>query len=1133
MLPITVCLPVCNDKNNLKISLEAIHGHVAQILVLDFGSEDGSYQQAQFFGCQWLPCTWENHGGRVRALARTQAQQPWILWLYPGEVPQVQAWSQLESILPTTQQSSLEWVCHSPVEVICEPRLFQTQEAEEDQAIYFPLFRDRLDVPEYQLLQLKTESICWFQRSEVRAALLKAALATNPTEPRLQLLAGIRAFEAQRDAEAQQIFEALLQPVSEPLRFSQLAARVFLLKTLWEQGFKNEALEHLERFRRQFPALEHLPSLWILRGVMARHVGQKELARACFHEALTQARQESVYRWNPLIQTADLSWKPWLGLGDLYMEEGLYTQAFHAYGEVRKTLPAHPYVAAQFVRAAFLTAQYAALKPVLAEFSDLPGFTPIMRQALQQLSTYHLHGEWSNASAATLAHALLTELKQEDQQALTQAANPLLLSLVLEFALQLLRQGQPLESRPLLQYLTLRMPDHAILWHNLAYTFFAEQQYQEAETYYRQALHVQSDFIESWMDLGKVLVMQGKIQAACDAFEQILHHQPHHSLALKALAQLQGEPLPRESHTATPAVASLSESQAPFVFLFPLAPTWENGIDIALKAYFEEFVAGDHVLFVIPQAESTSVLERARAWAEQVYTPDLLPPVLLLEQPLPLLPEQTCLVLPFRLDPEPALWAQLRQAPCLTLYPGGAMADLASGALPRHLHTERNSVQSETIARVWWEVEPQVLKNRMRLALEGLLEKPQATDSSSWTTHTLRTFEVSTPQALAFHVASGPPVGPKVQLSVCMIVKNEARYLRSCLESFIADADEVIIVDTGSQDETLEIARSFEKVQVFEAIWQDDFAVARNAAIARARCPWILMLDADEFLPEGFIPSVRQYLQFPDPTVDAYVFRVEAIDEDGNVVPEKSLLVPRLFPNQPEYRFRGRIHELLTHRDKPQLNYLYIQGLPIYHRGYQERVRQERQKHARDTALMQQMIIEQPNTPETERMYLILGRSAEQTGDYTQALQYYRLGLDRVNRNSAIYTCLQKAVWRVELKQGNPELVFQAIQLEYCQDPEALMLWAEAAALMGLSAEAVKGYELALIVSDRLALKPDILGSRPARSEILKALVTCYMQHGPLSTALYFAARLVKENPQQAEYWHTYRQILRQVSLTQ
>ena len=92
-----------------------------------------------------------------------------------------------------------------------------------------------------------------------------------------------------------------------------------------------------------------------------------------------------------------------------------------------------------------------------------------------------------------------------------------------------------------------------------------------------------------------------------------------------------------------------------------------------------------------------------------------------------------------------------------------------------------------------------------------------------------------------------PDPNRKPRLSVCMIVKNEERFLGQCLASVKDIADELIVIDTGSTDRTIEIAREHgAQVGYFE--WCNDFAAARNASIAAATGDWILFLDADEEL---------------------------------------------------------------------------------------------------------------------------------------------------------------------------------------------------------------------------------------------------------------------------------------------
>ena len=87
----------------------------------------------------------------------------------------------------------------------------------------------------------------------------------------------------------------------------------------------------------------------------------------------------------------------------------------------------------------------------------------------------------------------------------------------------------------------------------------------------------------------------------------------------------------------------------------------------------------------------------------------------------------------------------------------------------------------------------------------------------------------------------------KSTLSLCMIVKNEEKHLVKCLKSVRDVVDEMIIVDTGSTDKTIDIARVF-GAKVFDFPWTGDFSAARNHSLAQATGDWILVLDADEVI---------------------------------------------------------------------------------------------------------------------------------------------------------------------------------------------------------------------------------------------------------------------------------------------
>ena len=89
-----------------------------------------------------------------------------------------------------------------------------------------------------------------------------------------------------------------------------------------------------------------------------------------------------------------------------------------------------------------------------------------------------------------------------------------------------------------------------------------------------------------------------------------------------------------------------------------------------------------------------------------------------------------------------------------------------------------------------------------------------------------------------------------VKISLCMIVKNEEKVLARCLESAKGFADEIIIVDTGSTDRTLDIVSGYTS-KVYSYPWKDDFSAARNESFSKATMDYCMWMDADDILKEG------------------------------------------------------------------------------------------------------------------------------------------------------------------------------------------------------------------------------------------------------------------------------------------
>lgn len=169
-----------------------------------------------------------------------------------------------------------------------------------------------------------------------------------------------------------------------------------------------------------------------------------------------------------------------------------------------------------------------------------------------------------------------------------------------------------------------------------------------------------------------------------------------------------------------------------------------------------------------------------------------------------------------------------------------------------------------------------------------------------------------------------------MKISFCAIVRDESENLRRCLASVKLYVDELVVVDTGSTDDTVEIAREFgAKVGYFE--WCDNFAAARNYALSLVSFDWVLVLDADEELvvfDEGFREGLI------DSKLLGYrLQRREASQPDG-MTPLHTL---RLFRNLPELRFEQRFHEDLRYENKllsvDKIGNL--EGLQILHYGYE------------------------------------------------------------------------------------------------------------------------------------------------------------------------------------------------------
>jgi tetratricopeptide (TPR) repeat protein len=163
-----------------------------------------------------------------------------------------------------------------------------------------------------------------------------------------------------------------------------------------------------------------------------------------------------------------------------------------------------------------------------------------------------------------------------------------------------------------------------------------------------------------------------------------------------------------------------------------------------------------------------------------------------------------------------------------------------------------------------------------------------------------------------------------------MIVKNEAANLARCLTSAAGAVDEIVVVDTGSTDDTIEIAETF-AAKIYTQPWTGDFAAARNASLDRATGDYVLVLDADEELMPGAAPRLRAHLESG---VDAFELITRNFAPANEVRAHHDRLAVRMFRNRPDLRYEGIIHESVRPALERAQASVVATGVVILHHGY-------------------------------------------------------------------------------------------------------------------------------------------------------------------------------------------------------
>jgi GT2 family glycosyltransferase/tetratricopeptide (TPR) repeat protein/SAM-dependent methyltransferase len=255
----------------------------------------------------------------------------------------------------------------------------------------------------------------------------------------------------------------------------------------------------------------------------------------------------------------------------------------------------------------------------------------------------------------------------------------------------------------------------------------------------------------------------------------------------------------------------------------------------------------------------------------------------------------------------------------------------------------------------------------------------------------------------------------EVRLSLCMIVRDSSRTLPACLESIRPWVDEMVVVDTGSTDDTVDIIRRFGG-RPYHFPWCDCFSTARNESLRHARGRWLFWMDSDDTITPECGRKLRELAYSEcDPSILGFVVQVHCPGEDGDL-DVTAVDHVKLIRNRPELRFEGRIHEQILPAIRREGGEVAWTDLYVVHSGSDRSEEAQERKRARDLRLLELELAERPEHPFT---LFNLGMTHADGGDHGPAAAFLERSIGRSGEGDShlrkAYALLAYA--RMQLKQ--------------------------------------------------------------------------------------------------------------------
>ncbi len=234
------------------------------------------------------------------------------------------------------------------------------------------------------------------------------------------------------------------------------------------------------------------------------------------------------------------------------------------------------------------------------------------------------------------------------------------------------------------------------------------------------------------------------------------------------------------------------------------------------------------------------------------------------------------------------------------------------------------------------------------------------------------------------------------RLSVAIIVRNEQEVIAETLESVRAIADEIIVWDSGSEDDTITLARK-KGAKVFQGFWKNDFSAARNACLSKVTADWVLWLNAGEKLGDLGAKKLREFIDSTADPQKVYSIMVEIPPAD-NCTAGEQIAQPRLLPGKADLKFEGRVRETLY--PSIQAAGLKIETAPLRILRHPRQHSQDRKARLanRNLGLVELELIdkERPNS----RLFLAQGEAFVNLGSYDRARESFIKAIELADAGS-------------------------------------------------------------------------------------------------------------------------------------